>query len=149
MSISVLDRPVEILLVEDNPSDVRMVREALKEGQLHNNLHVVGDGKNALAFLRNEGDFQGAPCPDFILTDINLPKLNGLEMLAKIKMSPELKHIPVFVLSTSKSKKDIIKSYELQANCYFTKPVDLNQFIAIVQSIEQFWLTIVRLPEGC
>ena len=149
MSVAVLDRPVEILLVEDNPSDVRLLQEALKDGKLHNSLNVVGDGEKALAFLRNEGDYQHAPCPDFILTDLNLPKVNGWEMLAQIKKCPDLKRIPVFVLSTSESEEDIIKSYELQANCYFTKPVDLDQFIAIVQCIEQFWLTIVRLPEGC
>jgi len=102
-----------------------------------------------LAFLRNEGDYQDAPCPDFILTDLNLPKVDGWEMLAQIKKCPKLKHIPVFVLTTSESEEDIIKSYELQANCHFTKPVDLDQFIAIVHSIEQFWLTIVRLPKRC
>ena len=149
MSVDVLERPVEILLVEDNPSDVRLVQEALKDGKLRNSINVVGDGEKALAFLKNEGDYQDAPHPDLILLDLNLPKVDGREMLAQIKQCPELKRIPVVVLTTSKSEEDIIKSYELQANCYITKPVDLDQFIAIVQAIEQFWLTIVRLPEGC
>ena len=148
MDVEVLDRPVDILLVEDNPSDVRLIQEALKDGKLRNRLCVTGDGKEALRFLKNEGEFQDAPHPDLILLDLNLPIMDGREMLAEIKRCPELKRIPVVVLTTSKSEEDIIKSYDLQANCYITKPVDLDQFIAIVQSIEHFWLTIVRLPEG-
>ena len=148
MSEDVIEKSVEILLVEDNPSDVRLVQEALKDGKLRNSINVVGDGEKALAFLKKEGDYQDGPHPDLILLDLNLPKVDGREMLAQIKQCPELKRIPVIVLTTSKSEEDILKSYELQANCYITKPVELDQFIAIVQSIEHFWLTIVRLPEG-
>ena len=149
MSVEIRERSVEILLVEDNPSDVRLIQEALKDGKLRNSLSVVGDGEEALAFLRNEGDFQDAPPPDLILLDLNLPRVDGREILSQIKSCPALKRIPVVVLTTSKSEEDILRSYELQANCFITKPVDLDQFIAIVQSIEEFWLTIVKLPEGC
>jgi len=149
MSVEVLEKPVEILLVEDNPSDVRLVQEALKDGKLRNRLSIAEDGEQALVFLNNEGDYQEMPLPDLILLDLNLPIMDGREVLAEIKNCPELKRIPVVVLTTSKSEEDIIKSYDLQANCFITKPVDLDQFIAIVQSIEQFWLTIVSLPEGC
>jgi chemotaxis family two-component system response regulator Rcp1 len=149
MSAEIRERSIEILLVEDNPSDVRLVQEGLKDGKLRNSLNVVGDGEDALAFLRNEGEYQDAPHPDLILLDLNLPRVDGREILTQIKSCPDLKHIPVVVLTTSKSEEDILRSYELQANCYITKPVDLDQFIAIVQSIEEFWLTIVRLPEGC
>jgi chemotaxis family two-component system response regulator Rcp1 len=149
MSAEIRERSIEILLVEDNPSDVRLVQEGLKDGKLRNSLNVVGDGEDALAFLRNEGEYQHAPHPDLILLDLNLPRVDGREILTQIKSCPDLKHIPVVVLTTSKSEEDILRSYELQANCYITKPVDLDQFIAIVQSIEEFWLTIVRLPEGC
>ena len=149
MSVEIRERSVEILLVEDNPSDVRLVQEALKDGKLCNSLSVVGNGEEALAFLRNEGEYQDAPHPDLILLDLNLPRVDGREILTQIKSCPELKRIPVVVLTTSKSEEDILRSYELQANCYITKPVDLDQFIAIVQSIEEFWLTIVKLPEGC
>ena len=149
MSAEIRERSIEILLVEDNPSDVRLVQEGLKDGKLRNSLNVVGDGEDALAFLRNEGEYQDAPHPDLILLDLNLPRVDGREILTQIKSCPELKRIPVVVLTTSKSEEDILRSYELQANCYITKPVDLDQFITIVQSIEEFWLTIVRLPEGC
>ena len=149
MHVEVLEKAIEILLVEDNPSDVCLVKEALKDGKLRNRLHVVGDGEEAMAFLYHEGEYHDAPHPDLILLDLNLPKMDGRETLAKVKSCPTLRRIPVVVLTTSKSEEDIIKSYDLQANCFITKPVDLDQFIAIVQSIEHFWLSIVRLPEGC
>ena len=141
-------RPVEILLVEDNPGDVRLTIEALREGKVHNNLNVAEDGEEALAFLRREGSYARAPRPDLILLDLNLPRKDGREVLAEIKADPRLKTIPVVILTTSKADQDIVRSYELNANCYVTKPVDLEQFITVVQSIENFWLTIVTLPEA-
>ena len=139
-------RPVEILLIEDNPGDVRLTKEALKEGKLINNLHVVEDGVEGLAFLRKEGNYKNEPLPDLILLDLNLPKKDGRELLAEIKEDEHFKQIPVVVLTTSKAEADIIQSYESHANCYITKPVDMNQFIKIVQSIEHFWFSIVKLP---
>jgi two-component system, chemotaxis family, response regulator Rcp1 len=138
--------PVEILLVEDNPGDVRLTREALREGKVHNNLSVVDDGVKALAFLRRQGEYASAPRPDLILLDLNLPRMSGREVLTEVKSDPELKSIPVVVLTTSQAEQDIVRAYELNANCYVTKPVDLDQFITVVKSIEDFWLTIVRLP---
>ena len=146
MSVNVLERSIEILLVEDNPSDVRLIQEAFKEVKLRNRLNVVWDGEEGLAFLKREGVFQDAPRPDLILLDLNLPKMDGRELLEQIKSCPELHRIPVVILTSSKAEEDIIRSYDLHANCYITKPVDLDQFIRIVQSIEQFWLTIVTLP---
>ena len=146
MSVKVFERPVEILLVEDNPSDVRLVREAFKEIKLCNRLSVVGDGEKGIAFLNKEGIYQDAPHPDLILLDLNLPKMDGRELLEQIKQCPELRTIPIVVLTSSKSEEDILRSYELHANCYITKPVGLDQFIRIVQSIEQFWFSIVKLP---
>jgi CheY-like chemotaxis protein len=140
------EKPVEILLVEDNPGDVRLTIEALKEGKIHNLIHAVADGEEAMAFLRRKAPHAGAPRPDLILLDINLPKKNGQEVLADIKSDPDLKRIPVVVLTTSKSEEDILKSYNLHANCFVTKPVDLNKFIEVCKSIEHFWLTIVKLP---
>jgi CheY-like chemotaxis protein len=139
-------KPVEILLVEDNPGDVRLTQEALKEGKVRNNLHVAGDGVEAMAFLQREGKYAGAPHPDLILLDLNLPKKDGRELLAEIKAAPHLKRIPVVILTTSKDEQDIIKSYNLHANCYITKPVDLDQFLKVVKSVEDFWLSIVKLP---
>jgi len=139
-------RPVEILLVEDNPGDVRLTMEALKEGKLSNGLHVVEDGVEALAFLRKEGKYTQAPHPDLILLDLNLPKKDGREVLAEIKEDPDLKRIPVVILTTSKAEEDILRTYDLHANCYVTKPVELEQFMTIVKLIEEFWLTIVKLP---
>ncbi len=141
-----LGRPVEILLVEDNPGDVRLTKEALAEGKVHNNLHVAHDGVDALAFLRREGVHASATRPDLILLDLNLPKVDGREVLSAIKADPELRRIPVVVLTTSDAERDIVESYELHANCYITKPVDLDQFIVVVQSIKSFWFTIVELP---
>lgn len=146
MNIDIQARPIEILLVEDNPSDVRLVREAFKDAKLRNNLSVAGDGERALCFLRKEEEFEGAPHPDLILLDLNLPKVDGRELLGQIKDSPELRRIPVVILTTSKSEEDILKSYDLHANCYVTKPVDLDQFVKVVQSIEYFWISIVKLP---
>jgi chemotaxis family two-component system response regulator Rcp1 len=138
--------PVEILLVEDNPGDVRLTKEALKEGKVYNNLHWARDGVEALEFLKREGKHAKAPRPDIILLDLNLPKKDGREVLAVIKQDSELKHIPVVVLTTSKAEEDVLRSYELHANCYVTKPVDLEKFIQVVQSIDRFWLTVVTLP---
>jgi chemotaxis family two-component system response regulator Rcp1 len=137
---------IEILLVEDNPGDVRLTKEALKEAKVGNNLHVAEDGVEAMRFLRREGEFSGAPRPDLILLDLNLPKKDGREVLEEIKADSSLKAIPVVVLTTSHAEEDIARSYNLHANCYVTKPVDLDQFMRIVKSIEDFWLTIVRLP---
>jgi CheY-like chemotaxis protein len=139
-------RAIEILLVEDNPGDVRLIVEALKEGRVRHNLRVAHDGVEALAFLRREGHFVDAPRPDLILLDLNLPRMDGREVLAEVKSDADLKIIPVVVLTTSGAEQDILHSYQLQANCYITKPVDLAQFITVVRSIEDFWLTIVTLP---
>ena len=138
--------PIEILLVEDNPGDIRLTQEALKEGRIHNNLNVVRDGISALDYLQQKGAYTKATRPDLILLDLNLPKMDGREVLAKIKSDPRLKRIPVVILTTSKNEEDILKTYNLHANCYITKPVDLEQFFEVVRSIEDFWLTIVRLP---
>ena len=143
-----IGKPIEILLVEDNPGDIRLTREALADGKVRNNLHVAVDGVEAMAFLRREGAFSDVPCPDLILLDLNMPKKDGREVLADIKNDPELKRIPVVILTTSKAEEDILRSYDLHANCYVTKPVDLEQFIKVVCSIEEFWLTIVKLPPG-
>jgi len=139
-------RPAEILLVEDNPADVRLTMEALKEEKFHSNLHVVTDGEEALAFLRRQGKYSKAARPDLILLDLNLPKVDGREVLREIKGDDRLKSIPVVVLTVSKSEEDILKSYKLHANCYITKPVDLTQFVKVAQSVQEFWLTIVKLP---
>ncbi len=148
MTDSTRSSPVEILLVEDNPGDVRLTREALKEGKVYSNLHWAKDGVEALEFLRRQGKFAGAPRPDIILLDLNLPKKDGREVLFEIKNDDELKRIPVVILTTSKAEEDVLRSYELHANCYVTKPVDLEKFIVVVQSIDRFWLTVVTLPNG-
>lgn len=140
-------RMVEILLVEDSPGDVRLTKEALREGKVRNTLHVVPDGVEALAFLRHEGRYAAVPRPDVILLDLNLPKKDGREVLAEIKEDDNLRRIPVVILTTSQDERDVLRAYELHANCYITKPVDLDQFIAVIQSIESFWLTIVTLPQ--
>jgi len=139
-------RPIEILLVEDNPGDVRLTIEALRESKVHNNLHVAKDGVDALAFLRHEQGFGDTTRPDLILLDLNLPRKDGREVLAEIKADARLKTIPVVVLTTSRAEQDVLRTYELQANCYISKPVDLDQFIGVVRTIEDFWLTIVTLP---
>jgi chemotaxis family two-component system response regulator Rcp1 len=138
--------PVEILLVEDNPGDVRLTKEALREGKVYNNLHWAKDGVEALEFLRRQGKHEKAPRPDIILLDLNLPKKDGREELEVIKKDDQLKQIPVVVLTTSKAEEDVLRSYSLHANCYVTKPVDLDKFIIVVKSIDRFWLTIVTLP---
>jgi CheY-like chemotaxis protein len=140
------ERPVEILLVEDNPADVRLTREAFKEARLANHLSVVGDGMEALAFLRREGRFADAMRPDMILLDLNLPKKSGLEVLADVKVDDDLRATPVVILTTSQAEQDISRSYALYANCYITKPVGLDEFIDVVKSIEEFWLATVQLP---
>jgi CheY-like chemotaxis protein len=137
---------IEILLVEDNPGDVRLTREVLKEGRIHNTLNVASDGVEALDYLHRRGAFADTKPQDLILLDLNLPKMNGREVLATIKKDPDLKHIPVVVLTTSSAEEDVLSAYDLHANCYITKPVDLDQFVRVVQSIEDFWLSIVRLP---
>ena len=137
---------IDTLLVEDNPGDARLIKEALKEGKVLNNLHLVEDGEEAMAFLRQEGSQAGAPRPDLILLDLNLPKKDGREVLEEIKNDRDLKRIPVVVLTTSQAEADVLKSYNLHANCYITKPVDLEKFMSVVQSIEDFWLAIVTLP---
>jgi CheY-like chemotaxis protein len=140
--------PVEILLVEDNPGDYRLTQEALHEGKVYNNLHWAKDGVEALDFLNRRGKHSEAPRPDIILLDLNLPKKDGREVLSEIKADADLKAIPVVILTTSKAEEDVLRSYDLHANCYVTKPVDLDKFIVVVQSIDRFWLTIATLPPG-
>jgi two-component system, chemotaxis family, response regulator Rcp1 len=139
-------RPVEIFLVEDNPGDVDLTRETLLDSKLLNNMSVVNNGVEAMAYLRREGKYADASRPDLILLDLNLPKKDGREVLAEIKADERLRRIPVVVLTTSCAEKDILETYDLHANCYITKPVNLDQFSAVVKAIEEFWFTIVRLP---
>ncbi len=141
-------RPVEILMVEDNPGDVRLTQEALKEGRLWNHLVVARDGMEAMEVLRRREAFGKPGSPDLILLDLNLPKKDGREVLADIKCDERLKLIPVVILTTSRAEEDIVKSYKLHANCYITKPVDFPQFAFVVRSIEDFWFTVVKLPSG-
>ena len=138
--------PIEILLVEDNLGDMRLTQEALKEGKVYNNLHWAKDGVEAIEFLNRRGKYESAPRPDIILLDLNLPRKDGREVLEEIKSDEKLKQIPVVVLTTSKAEEDVARSYALHANCYVTKPVDLEKFIVVVQSIDRFWLTVVTLP---
>jgi two-component system, chemotaxis family, response regulator Rcp1 len=140
------EKVVDILLVEDNPGDVRLTQEALKEAKIRNTLHVVSDGVAAIEFLKKAGTFGDAPRPDILLLDLNLPRKDGREVLAEIKADPSLRTIPVVVLTTSAADEDILRAYNLHANCYITKPVDFNRFIEVVRSIENFWFTIVKLP---
>ncbi len=137
---------IDILMVEDNPDDVVLTEEALEEVKLAINLDVVEDGIEALAYLKKEGKYQAKPRPELILLDLNMPRMDGRELLSKIKADESLKSIPVVILTTSEDEQDILRAYNLHANCYITKPVDLNQFIKVVKSIKEFWLTIVRLP---
>jgi chemotaxis family two-component system response regulator Rcp1 len=143
-----LSRPIEILLVEDNPGDVRLTQEAFREGNVRNNLWVVTDGEQALAFLRREGRWAGAPRPDIILLDLHLPKKSGREVLSEIKRDDELKTIPVVLLTASEPEENILRACEPQANCYISKPVELDEFFEAVRSIENFWATVVDLPGG-
>ena len=140
--------PIEILLVEDNPGDSRLAKEALKESKLKNNLYVAEDGVEAMNFLYKTGKYSKMPRPDLVILDLNLPKKDGREVLAEIKNDDNLKRIPVVILTISKAEEDILKTYNLHANCYVTKPLDLDQFMKVVRSIEDFWLTIVKLPNG-
>jgi two-component system, chemotaxis family, response regulator Rcp1 len=137
---------VQILLVEDSPGDIRLTREVLRDAKIANELHIVGDGEHAMAYLRREGDYANAPRPDLILLDLNLPRKDGREVLAELNADPHLHKIPVIVLTTSAAGEDIEHSYDLKAACYITKPIDLDEFISVVRSIETFWLSIVRLP---
>ena len=139
-------KPVEILLVEDNPGDIDLAREALEGSKVINTLHVVDDGEKAMQFLRRQAPYENAVIPDVILLDLNLPKKSGREVLEEIKNDPGLRSIPVVILTTSRSEEDVLRSYDLHANCYITKPIDLDQFIGVVRSIEDFWLSIVTLP---
>jgi CheY-like chemotaxis protein len=139
--------PIEILLVEDNPGDVRLTREALRRGRVANTLHVVDDGDKALAFLRREGEYADAPRPGVVLLDLNLPGLDGRDVLAAVKSDPALRRIPIIVLTTSSADRDVANSYDLGANCFISKPVALDEFLDVVKSFEGFWLTVVQLPE--
>jgi CheY-like chemotaxis protein len=139
-------RSIEVLLVEDNPGDVRLTMEAMRESKVIVNLSVAPDGEAALAFLRRQGAHQGAPRPDLILLDLNLPRKDGREVLAEIKADADLRRIPVVVLTTSRAEEDIFRTYDLHANCFITKPVDLDQFITVVAAIGEFWFSVVRLP---
>ncbi|MBW3597431.1 MAG: response regulator [Planctomycetes bacterium] len=141
-----MGRPIEILLVEDNPDDASLTIETLQEGRIRNNIHLVEDGVEAMAFLRQAPPHQTAPRPDLILLDLQLPRMNGREVLAEIKCDSRLKRIPVVIMTTSSAEQDIFNSYQLHANCYITKPVELDDFILAVRKIEDFWLTIVKLP---
>jgi len=145
MDVSTTVNPVEILIVEDNPGDVRLAREGLSECKIRNNLRAVDDGVKAMAFLRRQGEYARMPRPDLILLDLNLPKKDGRQVLREIKEDESFRLIPVVVLTTSKAEEDIVKSYSLHANCYVTKPLGLQQFVEVVQSIENFWFTIVKL----
>jgi chemotaxis family two-component system response regulator Rcp1 len=139
-------QPAEILLVEDNPGDVRLVQEALRESKIINQLHAVSDGKEALAFLRRQGSYANARRPDLILLDLNLPRKDGREVLSEIKADPDLRRIPVVIVTSSKAEDDVLKSYNHHANCYITKPLDLEKFIEVVKAIQDFWISIVKLP---
>ena len=141
-------RPIQILLVEDNPGDVRLTQESLHDAKVHNSMIVASDGLEAMACLRREGKYASAARPDLVLLDLNLPRMNGFEVLDAIKEDSDLKRIPVVVLTTSQAEQDIIRSYNLYANAFVTKPVDLEQFIQVIKSIEGFWLEIVKLPNG-
>ena len=138
--------PIEILLVEDSPDDAEMTMDALRDGRLRNRITHVEDGKEAMAFLRREGKYASAPRPDLILLDLHMPRMNGREVLAEVKEDSELRRIPVVMMTQSKDEQDILAAYNLHVNCYVTKPVDMDQFIGAVRSIENFWFTIVRLP---
>lgn len=140
------ERPIEILLVEDNPGDARLTIEAMREAKVRNRMHVVEDGVEAMEFLRRQGRFGDAPRPDLILLDLNLPRKDGREVLAEVKADPALKRIPVVILTTSRAEEDVVRAYDLHANCYVTKPVDLEQFMKIVAQIDEFWVKVVTLP---
>jgi CheY-like chemotaxis protein len=138
--------PIEVLLVEDDPGDVLMTKEAFADNKVRNKLHVVSDGVDAMAFLRREGPYADVPTPDLVLLDLNLPRKDGREVLAEIKADPELRRIPVVVLTTSEAEEDVLRSYELHANAYVTKPVDFDRFVHVVRQIDDFFVTVVKLP---
>jgi len=140
--------PIEILLVEDNPGDVRLTVEALKQAHVFNRLHVAKDGVEAMQFLRKEAPFEDAPRPGLVLLDLNLPRKDGREVLAEVKSDPSLRRIPVVVLTTSTAEQDILRTYDLHANCYVTKPVDFSQLLSVLKSVHHFWLAVVSLPDG-
>jgi chemotaxis family two-component system response regulator Rcp1 len=146
MMLSIGSEPLDILLVEDNPGDARLAAEALKEGKLKNRLHIVHDGVEAISFLKRVNGYAASPRPHMIMLDLNLPRKDGREVLAEIKADEELKRIPVIILTTSQADQDIAKAYGLHANCYITKPVDLDQFISVIRSVEEFWCSLVTLP---
>ena len=146
MEIQTMDRAVEILLVEDNPADVRLTIEALKETKVANHVNYVLSGEDAMAYLRKQGKYIDVVRPDIILLDLNLPKKNGREVLSEVKSDPSLRRIPVVILTSSKAEEDIVKTYDLHANCYISKPVDITQFIKIAHVLEDFWFTVVKLP---
>jgi chemotaxis family two-component system response regulator Rcp1 len=148
MNNGTLIRPIDILLIEDNLGDIDLAREALGTGKLHNSLHVVQDGVAAMDFLNRKGKYVDSPRPDLIILDLNLPKKDGRQVLAEIKEDESLKRIPVVILTTSRAEEDVLKTYNLHANCYITKPIDMKQFLHVVRSIEEFWLSIVVLPNG-
>lgn len=145
--MALIGKPIEILLVEDNEGDIGLIEEVFEEAKIRNVFHVAKDGEEAMFFLRGEERFSGSPRPDIILLDLNLPKRDGREVLKKIKESDDLKNIPVVILTTSGAEKDVLKAYDLHANAYITKPLDFNQFIKVIESIENFWLEIVKLPK--
>jgi len=148
VNASTSSEPIQILLVEDSPGDIRLTREVLRDARIANELHIVGDGEEAMRFLRRQRAFDGVPRPDLILLDLNLPRKDGREVLAELKEDPDLHLIPVIVLTTSAAEQDVLRSYDLNAACYITKPIDLDEFISVVRSIESFWLSIVRLPHS-
>ena len=137
---------IEILLVEDNPGDARLTIEAMREAKVRNRMHVVEDGVEAMAFLRRQGRYGEAPRPDLILLDLNMPRKDGREVLAEVKADPDLKRIPVVILTTSRAEEDVLRAYDLHANCYVTKPVDFEQFMRVVREIDEFWVKVVTLP---
>lgn len=139
-------QPIEVLLVEDDPGDVLLIREAFEFNKVHNNLNVVSDGEQALAYLRREGEHAGSNRPDLVLLDLNLPRKDGREVLAEVKQDPALRTIPIVVLTTSEAEEDVLKSYQLHANAYVTKPVDFERFVSIVRQIDDFFVSVVRLP---
>ena len=148
MTQNQLTKPIEVLLVEDNAGDIRLTKEAFEEGKVRLNLSVVRNGVEAMAFLRKEGDFAGTARPDLVLLDLNLPKKDGREVLKDMKNDPQLLRIPVVVLTTSESDEDVLGTYGLHANCYITKPVDMDQFIKVVKLIEEFWFVVAKIPDG-
>lgn len=147
MSEVPVGRPIEILLVEDNPGDARLAQEGLREGKVRNNLHVVLDGEAAIAFLRREPPYEDVPRPDLILLDLNLPKRDGREVLQIVKHDVDLRRIPIVVLTSSQAEEDVVSAYDLNVNCFVSKPVDFEQFVQVIRSIEDFWLTVVKLPQ--